>query len=116
MSDERRTETRLHEQATVYVEVQASDYGDTTPPKVVICNSVDISANGLQVRMDDPLPVGTILRLCAEFHDEREPIYLVGEVRWLKTDSEGYAVGFALFESENSDIGEWKSLIAGKLS
>ncbi|HUH38589.1 MAG TPA: PilZ domain-containing protein [Spongiibacteraceae bacterium] len=115
MSDERRTETRLHQQATVYVEVQASDYGDATPPRVVVCNSVDISANGLQVRMDDPLPVGTILRLCAEFHDAREPLYLVGEVRWLRQETEGYAIGFSLFEADQSDISGWKSLVASRL-
>ena len=115
MSNERRTETRLMEQATVYIETQASDYGDDSPPQVAICNSVDISANGLQVVMDDPIALGTILRLCAEFHDEREPLYLVGEVRWIKPESDGYAIGFSLYESENSDIGHWKALIAGKL-
>lgn len=111
---DRRNEMRFDERATVFVELLAADHDFHEPAQVSICSSVDISANGLQIRMDHPVEVGTILRLCAEFPDDREPLYLVGEVKWLRPDGEDYCAGFALFESEQTDIIGWKRLIGGQ--
>lgn len=109
---ERRTETRLDDRATIFIELLATDYDQREPAQISICSSVDISANGMQVRLDQPVEVGSILRLCAEFPDGRPPIYLVGEVKWLRPDGEDYCAGFALFESEQTDIIAWKQVIA----
>lgn len=114
--DERRTETRLTDRATVFVERLAAEYDNSRPASIVICRSIDISANGIQVRMDQPVPVGAILRLCAQFHDNRQSLYLVGEVKWLREDRGQYCIGFNLFESEQTDILAWKELIVERLS
>ena len=112
---ERRSETRLNESVTIFVERYAADFDNTNPASIIICKSVDISANGLQVRMDQPIPLGTILRLCAQFSSGREALYVVGEVRWQREEDSGYCIGFGLFESEQTDIIAWKELIAGRL-
>lgn len=111
---ERRSESRFDERTTVFVELLAADYDFQEPAQVTICSSIDISANGLQLRMDHPVEVGTILRLCAEFSDDRPPLYLVGEVKWLRPEGDAYCAGFALFESEQTDIVAWKQLIAAQ--
>ena len=113
--DERRSETRLDEHVTIFVERLAAEYDNSRPANIVICSSVDISANGLQVRMDQPVPVGSILRLCAQFGGGRKSLYVVGEVKWLREEFGHYCIGFALFESEQTDIIAWKNLIAGHL-
>lgn len=110
---ERRAERRLTEQTTIFVELLAADYEHSEPPNISICSSIDISANGLQVCLDHPVELGSILRLCAEFPDQRKPLYLVGEVKWLHPKHGHYCAGFALFESEQTDIVAWKHLIAG---
>lgn len=113
--DERRTETRLGECATVFVELLAANYDLSEPAQVSICSSIDVSANGLQVQLDHPVEVGSILRLCAEFADQRAPLFLVGEVKWLQPEAGEYRAGFALFESEQTDISAWKRLMAAHL-
>ena len=60
---ERRSEQRLTETVTILLERYAAEFDNSHPASIVICRSLDISANGLQVRIDEPIPVGTILRL-----------------------------------------------------
>jgi hypothetical protein len=36
-------------------------------------------------------------------------------VKWLREENGAYSVGFALFESEGTDILAWKQAIAGQL-
>ena len=114
-NDERRSEARLDEHVTIFVERIAAEYDNSRPANIVICSSVDISANGLQVRMDQPIPVGSILRLCAQFGGDRKSLYVVGEVKWLREEFGHYCIGFELFESEQTDIIAWKNAIAGRL-
>lgn len=114
-ADERRSEARFDDRATIFVERLAAEYDQSRPASIVICRSVDISANGLQVRMDQPVPVGAILRLCAQFTDNRKSLYLVGEVKWLREERGSWSIGFNLFESEQTDIMAWKQLIAERL-
>lgn len=115
MDNERRGETRLDERAAIFVERVAAEHDNSQPADIAICSSLDISANGLQVRMDKPVPIGSILRLCAQFRDNRRSLYLVGEVKWLREEDGQYCIGFALFESEQTDIIAWKELIAQRL-
>ena len=114
-ADERRAETRLDDRATIFIERMAAEFDNSRPASIVICRSVDISANGLQVRMDQAVPVGSILRLCAQFNDSRKSLYLVGEVKWLREDRGQFCIGFNLFESEQTDIIAWKELIVTRL-
>jgi hypothetical protein len=114
--DERRSEQRLGEGVTIFIERHAAEFDNSRPASIILCKSVDISANGLQVRMDQPIPVGTILRLCAQFRSGRQSLYVVGEVKWQRRENDSYCIGFALFESEQTDIIAWKELIAGRMS
>jgi hypothetical protein len=113
-ASDRRSEQRIDEQVTIFVERSAAEFDSAQPANIMICDSVDISANGVQVRMDQPLPIGTILRLCAQFSAGRASLYLVGEVKWQREENGQYLIGFALFESEQTDIIAWKELIAGE--
>lgn len=117
MSDyaERRTETRLYQQTTIFIEVCSANFDNDEPAQVIICNSVDISANGIQVQMDESVAMGAILRLCAEFASGKDPIYLVGEVKWVSKQQQGFNIGFELFDAEGTDIIEWKNIIASQL-
>lgn len=114
-TDERRSEERLGEGVTILLERHAAEYDSTQSAKIVVCRSLDISANGLQVRIDEAIPVGTILRLCAQFRSGRESLYVVGEVKWVRAEQDLYCVGFALYDSEQTDIVAWKELIARRL-
>lgn len=114
--NERRSEQRLDEGVTIFVERYAAEFDNSQPASIIVCKSIDISANGLQVRMDEPIPLGTILRLCAQFSSGRQSLYVVAEVKWQRQENDSYCIGFALFESEQTDIIAWKELIAGRMT
>lgn len=113
---EHRIETRLELAETIFIEVLSTSADRRETSNIVICNSLDLSANGLQVVIDEEIPANSILRLCIDLHD-REPIYLVGEVMWIRPDaeSEGYCIGFSLYESDDTDIQSWKEVVADLL-
>ena len=112
----RRSEFRIAEQATIFIELQSADFDNSAPANILICNSIDLSANGMQIQLDREVPVGSIFRLCVDFSDKYDAVYLVGEVKWLRQDNSGYTIGFELFESEQTDIEAWKLMIAKRLS
>ncbi len=111
---EHRVESRLELEATIFVELLASD--SHSEGTIIMCNSLDLSANGLQVVVDDQIPAGSIFRLCIDLKTA-EPIFLVAEVMWLRPDpeSDSYRIGFLLFESDDTDIHRWKQLVADML-
>ena len=114
-SEHRRSEARLEIEATIFIEVIAGH--ESTDGDVIMCNSLDLSANGLQVVVDEDIEPESIFRLCVDLPDE-EPIFLVGEVKWRRPDpdSDAYRIGFLLFESEDSDILRWKTTVARLLA
>lgn len=106
-NDEQRQEYRLTHSLAVFIELGGTD----DKPALVASQSLDISANGLRVIADQPLPQGSILRSCVQTSARR--FVLVTEVKWSQPwQSAGeYLVGLALFESDDTDIQEWKEFI-----
>jgi len=111
---EDRIKTRLALEATIFIEILASD--SHTAGSILMCNSLDLSENGLQVVVDDEMPAGSIFRLCIDLKDS-EPIFLVAEVKWQRPDpdADAFRIGFLLFESDDTDIQRWKELVADML-
>ena len=110
--NEHREETRIEQEETIFIELLSGESND-----VIMCTSLDLSANGLQVVLDSDIPLESILRLCMDIPD-RDPIFLVGEVMWKRPDpdSDGIRIGFLLFESDDSNIEEWKLWMADALN
>lgn len=109
---EKRQELRLSAQETLFVEVDSGDEDSST--QIIISNSVDISANGMQVVIDRPLLVGSIHRLCLQLGDPDQRFYLTALIAWSRalTDDEGFAVGMQVLESQGTDVLRWKEWIA----
>jgi hypothetical protein len=110
-NDEQRQEYRLPRRLTVFIELGD---GDSENPILVASQSLDISANGLRVITDQELPEGSILRSCV--HTDEKRFVLVTDVKWCNAwhNPGEYLVGLALFESEDTDIQEWKEFIAAQ--
>ncbi len=110
-----RAEKRLEIKATIFIEIIS---GRTSAEgNVIMCNSLDVSANGLQVVIDDDIDPGSIFRLCVDL-PRVDPIFLDGEVKWRRPDpdSDSFRIGFLLFESDDSDIVVWKEKVAELLA
>ena len=108
---EKRQELRLNAQETLFVEV---DSGDQDSTQIIISNSVDISANGMQVVIDRALLVGSIHRLCLQLGVPEQRLYLTAMIIWSRAlgDDEGFAVGMQVLESQGTDVLQWKEWIA----
>lgn len=114
-SDENRSEYRLADAITVFIETSASPSGEPPPVKVSISETVDVSANGLQVTLDVDLPAGSVLPLCVECARPRARFNLTGEVMWVRPSPgrEGlYLVGFRILENDQTDLHLWKQQIS----
>ncbi|MFN3714506.1 MAG: PilZ domain-containing protein [Alcanivoracaceae bacterium] len=110
---DQRGELRLPLTVPVFVELPERDEASTDAPPLLLCRLVDFSANGVRIRLDRPLPEGAILRLSARLPGHQVPLTLVGEVRWVRPEGQAFLVGFSLYEADQTDILQWKSLVAG---
>lgn len=112
-SEDQRQEYRLGTQLTVFLEL-GDEQGDE--PMIVISRSLDISANGLRIITDRELTSGSILRSCVQTQDLAKRFMLITEVKWSQPwqNPGEFLVGLALFESEDSNIVEWKQFIASE--
>jgi Tfp pilus assembly protein PilZ len=113
---DQRQEYRFNTPLTVFLELVAAD--NNSSATIVICQSLDISANGLRVITDRELPEGSILQSCVQLKDASQRFILSTEVKWsqpYKNNGE-FLIGLALFESENTNIQEWKEFVAATLT
>src|SRR5690606_10109721 len=100
----------------VLIETYSAAPGADTPPNVVICSTIDMSANGLMICMDEALTPEAIFQLYIESSEPPYRFHLVGEVRWSRPINDGqYRTGFTLYESDGTDINAWKNLVAEML-
>lgn len=107
--NDKRQEYRLTTSETVYIELDGEE------PAILVSHASDLSANGLQVALDQPLPVGNIYSLCVQFASPDVRFVLAGEVKWCRPAERGYRLGVALFESDDTAIAAWKAEIARRL-
>lgn len=115
---EQRSEFRLNEEITIFIETYSSPENERQPATMVISKTIDLSANGIQIIMDKRLPLNSILRIGLETITDPQRFVLTGEVvRQSEMAILGqYSIGFQLLESEQTDIIEWKKYIAKRLA
>ncbi len=118
MDNNHRQEVRLNKDETVFIEVHSTYPGEASNCKMLICHSVDVSANGLKAVVDEKLPMNAIYQLCVELHETGQRMFLAGQIKWVvdAEDGDGYAIGVSIFESDDTDIEKWKRYIASELS
>lgn len=111
-----RQEPRLRRNETIFIEVHTAYPASPHNTRLVICNSLDLSANGIRAEIDEKLPVNAIYQLAVDLHESNERLHLVGQVKWLSDadDGQGYYVGLSFFESDDTDIERWKTYIANE--
>lgn len=111
---ENRQEYRLPSKETIILQLTSTSDQNS---EILVCNSVDISANGIQIVIDQPLEIGLILHLAIQWQGISQPLTLVTEVKWMfQVEHHGqWMTGLELLESDDSNLPLWKSLIAERL-
>jgi hypothetical protein len=109
-----RKHHRLPIVSTTFVELESPELGEADSGKLATCKSLDISRDGLQVLLEEEITVGALLQLGVELPNVSDPLYLVGEVRWCRTNLEmdgTWLAGFQLMNANDSDINHWVDLV-----
>ncbi len=114
--DEKRVEARLNVGADIYIETVSREPGDSRPAHVVQCECVDLSANGLQAYVYEPLTEGAIHSLIIDVPDHGKNYRLTAEVRWVKPHKGDFLTGLLLYDSDGTEIVDWKFLMSKYLN
>lgn len=115
MTDDKRMHYRFGGNESFFIEYYND--GNKTPVKMLLCHSVDLSANGLKVRVNKNLPINAIYAISVETDALEAPLSLAGQIRWQSPidDSEEFFYGIELLESDDTDIAKWKLYVAQQL-
>lgn len=114
--DEKRVEARLNVDADIYIETISREPGDDRPAHVVQCECVDLSANGLQAFVEEPLTTGAIHSLIIDIPAQNKNYRLTAEVRWVRPHESDYLTGLMLYDSDGTEIVDWKFLMSKYLN
>ncbi|WP_163832131.1 PilZ domain-containing protein [Spartinivicinus ruber] len=111
---DKRQEYRLTAHEVVYIQTSAASVDNTEPSRIIISNSLDISANGMRITSSEDLVIGSIYPTCVQLESPSCRLQLVTEVKWSKKLESGneYSIGLEIFESDGTDIQKWKEIIA----
>lgn len=117
MQEEARKEPRFPLKNTVFIEIASPEFGSNRAGAIARGTTLDISRDGMRVRLEEVLLVGAILQVALELPDGAGTLYMIGEVRWCRPipDSEpepGWSAGLALLNAQDSDIENWVALLA----
>ncbi len=112
--DNQRTEERLSSLGRLYVEIEAAVPQEGSQARVIACELMDFSTNGVRVRLPEKIPQGAILPVLLDFPGHERRYTLMAEVRWVRLDDENdqHIAGFMLFESDGTAIVDWKETVA----
>ncbi len=115
MTEQRRNHPRLPVTGTTFIELLSARAGENESAKMITCNTVDVSRNGLQVILSEELTVGAILQIGVDLPNAPGTLYLAGEVRWCLPSNDAlhpWLAGFQILNAEDTDIKTWAAMIA----
>lgn len=109
-----RKQRRFSSEDTIFIELEEHLLEQNSQSFIVICQVLDVSSLGLRVEIDRPVIEGSYLRICVKLADADVALVLMGEVKWVRQiDDQGWQVGFALIDSEDTDLEAWQLLTQG---
>ena len=113
--DDKRKCPRSNRRENVFIEVTTQNGDGEYVKKVIGCESVDVSRQGLKLYVHEQIAQGTILDLCVSFKYNPEKYFLTAEVKWSRplVDEGWYFIGFELFEADNTDFQKWYDWVDG---
>ncbi len=117
--DLERKHLRLPVQSRVFIELESAVAGSEAGSNIAICTTLDVSAQGLQIALDQELTEQAYLQIGVEpphaEGDDGEAFFLAAQVRWCRpgdSEDQPWLAGLALLQAGQSDIDRWIALIS----
>ena len=81
--------------------------------KTIHCSTQDLSAGGLQLRLEEGVPVGTVLQLWIKVGDYPGTFLLNGTIKWVREQSSNaFLAGVELGDEQSVDARGWERMVA----
>ena len=111
--DERRTETRYDAYLVVSI-AKTNNALREGGEHVNASHTLDISRNGLQIMLEQPLIAGHTYAIGVETFPEHEHIYLSALIKWVRyREAEHiYLAGIEVSEAPADEFAKWTALLA----
>lgn len=114
-----RSDYRLTARAKAILELESQVPGAETEPgnggRTLNCRIRDISAQGLCLFTQEPLPVGALLPALVSLDQHADPFRLAVDVVWCQPDSSEFLVGVRIQESDETAYVEWVEAVASAM-
>ncbi len=110
---EKRSAPRLGREESLFVRIVSSGPDVLLEGKTVHCSTEDLSAGGMRLRLDEAVPVGTVLQLWIKVSDYPGTFLVNGVIRWVREYSPNvFLAGIELRDERNDDTGNWERMVA----
>jgi len=109
-STDRRNHPRLARDEKVVIQVVSSASDPSLTGLTVKCSTVDLSAQGLRVKLDKHVPEGYRLELFLQVTGHSRRFFLAGEIKWsreVEGEEGGYLTGIELVDAPETDLSDW---------
>lgn len=114
MPEQRRNHQRLPLATRTFIELLAPGIDHSERAKIVTCSTMDVSREGLQVKVPQTLILNSILNVGIDLPDAADTLYLAGEVCWCQPGNDQQnprMAGLQILNASGSDIDTWIALI-----
>lgn len=114
------SDKRLHKRQTrkenAFLEITLDDAEQGVMQKVISCETVDLSEQGLKMYMSESVQQGLISDMLIELADVDKRFKLTAEVKWVSptADDGWYFAGFEIYDGEDTDFESWCEMIAAR--
>ena len=108
---ERRDSPRIERDERVFIYVVSASEHPELQGTTVRCATVDVSATGIKIRLDQPVNEGCELELWVEISGHSPKFFLSGQAKWCnKTEDGHYQTGIELRRCDTDDLSVWQDL------
>lgn len=110
---ERRRQTRRPFDQIIEVTFVSVPGGDPMQGRTVLCKAADLSADGIRLVVDRPLPADAVVTLSIRVQGSPETHVLRGVVRWSGEPARGkiHDVGIAFAAHEKAGAEAWRQFV-----
>lgn len=110
---DRRRHARVDLVRAIFIQVAAKGGRQRTDDRVIKCETVDISVQGLRLLVPEPIEPGSQLDIVVPEEGWIENLELVGEARWIQEAEtrDGYWLGLELQDTDHENMKKWFKVV-----
>lgn len=114
LAEERRGATRYQQKEALDMKIAFSSENPNLLGKTVCGSTVDVSASGLRIELNQQIKIDSVLDVWVRLKDNNKRYFLTGNVRWCGEVEENgnYQVGVVLRERSDTvtDLSSWRAV------